>query len=69
MKRRPTTTKAPSAAVIKIRQIALDAVLRGAATLKGWELKSGGELLAEANLVEIWIRTGRLPATVEKGKK
>jgi hypothetical protein len=43
---------------IRVRQSALDAVLRAAASLKGWELKSGGELLAEASIVEQWIRTG-----------
>jgi hypothetical protein len=42
-------------------------VLRAAASLKGWELKSGGELLHEASLVETWIRTGRLPEKA-KGK-
>jgi hypothetical protein len=67
VRRARSTSKAPPAAVIKIRTIALDAVLRAAASLKGWEMKSGGELLAEASLVETWIRTGRLPAE-EKGK-
>jgi hypothetical protein len=62
-----STSKAPPAAVIKIRQLALDAVLRAASSLKGWDLKSGGELLSEASLVETWIRTGRLPEK-PKGK-
>jgi hypothetical protein len=62
------SSKGPAASTIKIRTIALDAVLRAAGSLKGWELKSGGELLAEAKLVETWIRTGELPAQA-KGKK
>lgn len=62
------TARAPKIADVKIRQIALDAVLRAAASLKGWELKSGGELLSEASLVETWIRTGKTPAQ-PKAKK
>jgi hypothetical protein len=58
----------PKADAVKIRQIALDAVLRAAASLKGWELKSGGELLAEAAIVEGWLKTGKTPPP-PKGKK
>lgn len=50
----------------KTRQAALELVLKAAATLRGWELKSGGELIAEAVIVERWIRTGD-PREKEKG--
>lgn len=46
---------------VRIRHQALDAVLRAAGSLKGWELKSGGELLTEAEIVETWLKTGKRP--------
>lgn len=52
----------------KSRQVALELVLRAAATIKGWDLKTGGELLGEAELVEHWIRTGKRKPTA-KAKK
>jgi hypothetical protein len=42
----------------KTRQVALELVLKAAATVRGWESKSGGELIAEAEIVERWILTG-----------
>lgn len=63
------TARGPKLADVKIRTIALDAVLRASSSIKGWEMKSGGELLAEAQHVENYLRTGKLPAQPKKPAK
>lgn len=57
-----------SVADIRIRTIALEAVLKASASIKGWEVKSGGELIAEATHIAGWLKTGKQPFQ-SKGKK
>lgn len=53
---------------VRVRHQALDVVLRAAATIKGWEMKTGGELLSEAELVEHWLKSGtrKIPAKAKR---
>lgn len=56
---------------VRLRQFVLEQLLRASATIKGWEVRNGGELLIEAEIVETWIKTGKRPkpkATDEKEK-
>lgn len=57
---------------VRIRQFVLEQLLRASASIKGWEVRNGAELLVEAQHVETWIKTGKRPpqkkATNEKEK-
>lgn len=46
---------------IRVRQFVLEALLRASASIKGWEVRNGAELLIEAEHVETWIKTGKRP--------
>jgi hypothetical protein len=50
---------------INVRRAALKIVIRAVGTIKGWEIKTAGEFLAEAEIIERWILTGDKN---EKGK-
>lgn len=53
----------------EIRIRALDLVIRANQTVRGWEIKTAGELLTEAEIVAAWIKTGKRPAPQKKAKK
>lgn len=52
---------------MRLRQVALEIVIKAVGTLRGWEIKTGGELLAEASIVEGWIKTGHVEKEKSKG--
>lgn len=53
---------------IRIRQFVLEQLLRASASIKGWEVRNGAELLIEAEHVETWIKTGKRPAPTKVKK-